>query len=153
MSKPFREILKRHMTFERVIFGYQMTPQEYRERFCQLFNETMAIPLFNNFHKESKYIPIDMHQTSLTITMLIKDEEADDELMERVCSGELEKELNETISKHTKGIKIESITTSDKEYIESEEEFEEIEKKARDAAYSNPLIVPPSPAKVSYLTK
>ena len=72
---------------------------ERREKGRKILNKTAAKPLFEGVHGESKYFPNDFQYTFLTITMLIKDEEADNELMKRVHSGELEKKLKEIISK------------------------------------------------------
>ena len=115
----------------------------------QILNEIASRPLFDGFLEENHYFPIDFQYNSLTITMLIKDEESDAKLMELVKSGELEKKLNKIISKLTTGIKIENLRILEKEVIKMFESFEELQKKAKDAAYSNPIIVPPSPLKVS----
>ena len=145
-----RRTIEAAITFSKVVREIQaVLPPESRERGHEILNETAAKPLFEVVHEESKYFPIDFHYTSLTITMFIKDEESDDELIKCVRSGELEKKLNEIISKLTTDIKIENLRLQEKEVIETSESFEELETKAQNAAYFNPLIVPPSPLKVS----
>ena len=132
-----------------LIDAVQKLPPETRERGREILNETAARPLFDGLHEESKYFPCDFQYTSLTITMLIKDQEADNELMERFRSGKLEEELNGIIFQHRTGTKLEDLRIREKKAIKTFESFEELEKKAQNAAYFKPIIIPPSPLKVS----
>ena len=126
-----------------------LIPSEWEEKGRKILNKTTAKPLFEGVYKESKYFPIDFQYTSLTITMLIKDEKADRELMKLVDSGDLEKKLNEIISKFKTGIKIIKLNFQEREDIEYSKSFEELEKKALATAHEDPIIKKPSPLKVS----
>ena len=140
--------------FQRVLTGtftiYRNLPDKQKEEIKIFLKDTAAKPLFlDGYHKPSKYFPSNFFFESLTATMLIKDEEADNELMKSVSSGELKDKLNEIISKLKPEIKIENLSLQEKEVIETNESFEKLEKKAQEAARTNPIIVPPNPLKVS----
>ena len=139
------------ITFHKVVQAVQaVLPPEVKKKEHEVLNKTAAKPLFDGFHEESKYFPVDFQNTSLTITMLIKDQEADNEIMERFRSGKLEEELNNIISQHKAEIKVKNLKIGKKKVIKTSKSFEKLEKEAQYTAYSNPIIASLSPLKVSW---
>ena len=79
--------------------------------------------------------------------MVIKDEEADNELMKSVSSGELKETLNEIISKLKPEIKIENLRLQEKEVVETYESFEMLEKKSSRSSMYQPYYCTPKSSK------
>ena len=83
-----RKTVQAAITFHKVVQEVRaVLPPEAKKKGHEVLNETTAKPLFGSLYEESKYFPIDIQNTSLTITMLIKDQEADNEVMERFHLG------------------------------------------------------------------